>query len=80
MIYLSNVIYTIIERNFNIGKILEMELSFKTSELNGILLSVADRDGFPALSLELKEGNVSFNSIFGYFRGSFDFSVVFYKN
>lgn len=33
-------------------------MGFKTSELNGILLSVAERDGFPALSLELMDGNV----------------------
>lgn len=35
-------------------------MKFKTSELNGILLSVSDKVGFPALSLEINNGNVSF--------------------
>lgn len=39
---------------------MEIELEVRTSEMNGILMSVADQiNGFPALSLEISNGNVS---------------------
>lgn len=50
-----------IERNFDIGKLLEFKLDFKTSELNGVLLSVTESSGSPSFSLELQNGNVSKN-------------------
>ena len=37
---------------------LEFHLEFRTSELNGILLSVSESVGYPALSLELNNGRV----------------------
>lgn len=43
---------------FNVGKYLEFEIEFRTSEMNGILLSVAESHGYPALSLELYMGKV----------------------
>jgi laminin, alpha 1/2 len=52
-------IFRFTERNFNFGKYLELELEFRTSDLNGILVSIAEPVGFPALSLELNNGNVS---------------------
>jgi len=42
-----------------VGKYLDLETEFRTSELSGVLLSVSDPNGFPALSLELHNGNVS---------------------
>lgn len=33
-------------------------MEFRTSELSGILLSISEPTGFPALSLELFNGNV----------------------
>lgn len=37
---------------------MEFEIEFRTSELNGILLSVSEPNGYPALSLELYMGKV----------------------
>lgn len=42
------------------GKYLELEFEFRTSELNGVLLSVSEPNGFPALSIELFGGKVSY--------------------
>lgn len=47
------------ERIFHVGKYLELQFEFKTSELNGVLLSVAEPVGFPALSIEMHNGRVS---------------------
>lgn len=46
------------ERIFHVGKYLELQFEFKTSELNGVLLSVAEPVGFPALSIEMHNGKV----------------------
>lgn len=53
----------LVERNFDIGKLLEFKLDFKTSELNGVLLSVTESAGTPSFSLELQNGNVSYFSL-----------------
>lgn len=48
------------ERNFNVGKFMDVDLELRTSEVNGVLMSVADPiNGFPAFSLEISNGNVS---------------------
>ncbi|EAL39720.3 AGAP007849-PA, partial [Anopheles gambiae str. PEST] len=58
--YFPGDAYAIYKRNFNVGKFVEIELEVRTSEMNGILMSVADQiNGFPALSLEISNGNVS---------------------
>lgn len=50
----------IVERNFNVGKFMDVDLELRTSEVNGILMSVAEPiNGFPAFSLEISNGNVS---------------------
>lgn len=41
------------------GSLIEFELEFRTSELNGIILSVSEPEGYPALSLELLDGKVN---------------------
>lgn len=46
------------------GKYLELEFQFRTSELNGVLLSVSEPNGFPALSIELFDGRVSISNMF----------------
>ncbi|XP_055907050.1 laminin subunit alpha-2 isoform X2 [Eupeodes corollae] len=56
--YFPGDAYAIYKKNFHVGKYLELELEFRTSELNGILLSVSEPNGFPALSLEIHTGNV----------------------
>lgn len=48
------------ERKFHVGKHLELQFEFRTSELNGVLLSVSEQNGFPALSIELFGGKVRF--------------------
>ncbi|XP_063707858.1 laminin subunit alpha-1-like [Culicoides brevitarsis] len=63
--YFPGDAYGIYKRNFNVGRVLELQLEYKTSELNGILLSVSDRDGFPALSLEMNNGNIVFSTDMG---------------
>ncbi|XP_040165290.1 laminin subunit alpha-1 isoform X1 [Anopheles arabiensis] len=57
--YFPGDAYAIYKRNFNVGKFVEIELEVRTSEMNGILMSVADQiNGFPALSLEISNGNI----------------------
>ncbi|XP_052864377.1 LOW QUALITY PROTEIN: laminin subunit alpha-1-like [Anopheles cruzii] len=57
--YFPGDAYAIYKRNFNVGKFVEIELEVRTSETNGILMSVADQiNGFPALSLEISNGNI----------------------
>lgn len=52
--------FSLSERIFHVGKYLELQFEFKTSELNGVLLSVAEPVGFPALSIEMHNGKVSY--------------------
>ncbi|XP_033151119.1 laminin subunit alpha-1 isoform X1 [Drosophila mauritiana] len=59
--YFPGDAYAIYKKNFNVGKYLDLETEFRTSELSGILLSVSDPNGFPALSLELHNGNIIFS-------------------
>jgi hypothetical protein len=37
---------------------LELQLEFRTSENTGVLLSVSEPNGYPALSLEINDGKV----------------------
>lgn len=45
---------------FHVGSMFELELEFRTSELNGVLLSVSEPPGYPALSLEILDGQVNY--------------------
>ncbi|XP_055540243.1 laminin subunit alpha-1 isoform X2 [Wyeomyia smithii] len=57
--YFPGDAYAIYKRNFNVGKFMDVDLELRTSEVNGILMSVADStNGFPAFSLEISNGNV----------------------
>ncbi|XP_068083310.1 laminin subunit alpha-1 [Anabrus simplex] len=56
--YFSGDAYAIYENEFQISDLQEFELQFRTSELSGILLSVSESSGAPALSLELNDGKV----------------------
>lgn len=48
------------EKEFTVGKHLEIEMEFKTSELSGILLSTAEPPlGSPSLSIEVYNGKVN---------------------
>lgn len=44
--------------SYYIGRSLDFEAEFRTSELNGILMSISEPQGYPALSLELTRGKV----------------------
>ncbi|TMW53859.1 hypothetical protein DOY81_001030 [Sarcophaga bullata] len=57
--------YAVYKRNFHVGKYLELEMEFRTSELSGILLSITEPTGFPALSLEIFNGNIVFSCDLG---------------
>lgn len=46
------------ENDFRINKILELNFEFRTTEQNGILLSIAAESSTPALSIELQAGAV----------------------
>lgn len=46
------------ERIFHVGKYLELRFEFRTSEMQGMILSVAEPVGFPAISIELHKGKV----------------------
>lgn len=54
----SRTIPLVSERNFQVGKYLELRFEFRTSEVNGVILSVAEPNGFPAISIELHKGKV----------------------
>ncbi|EAT47381.1 AAEL001477-PA [Aedes aegypti] len=57
--YFPGDAYAIYKRNFNVGKFMDVDLELRTSEVNGILMSVAEPiNGFPAFSLEISNGNV----------------------
>ena len=47
------------EEKFHVGALLELQLEFRTSENTGVLLSVSEPEGYPALSLELNDGKVT---------------------
>lgn len=49
-----------IERIFQVGKYLELRFEFRTSEMQGVILSVAEPVGFPAISIELHKGKVTY--------------------
>lgn len=51
-----------LERSFQVGKYLELRFEFRTSEVNGVILSVAEPVGFPAISIELHKGKVRLNT------------------
>ncbi|XP_042207400.1 laminin subunit alpha-2-like [Homarus americanus] len=55
--YFPGDAYAIYSDDFNVGSLLELRLEFRTWELNGIILSVADPRG-TSLSLELVNGAV----------------------
>ncbi|KAK7085775.1 Laminin subunit alpha-2 [Halocaridina rubra] len=55
--YFPGDAFAIYSNNFNVGPLLEMRLEFRTWELNGIILTVADPKG-PSLSLEMVNGAV----------------------
>ena len=38
----------------------DIQLEFRTTELNGVLLSVSERKGSPSLSLSIEDGTVIF--------------------
>lgn len=50
--------YLFLERNFELGAVLELQLEFRTSELSGVLLSITAPGNSPSLSLELNNGKV----------------------
>ncbi|XP_046676227.1 laminin subunit alpha-1 isoform X3 [Homalodisca vitripennis] len=56
--YFPGDAYATYKTNFEVGGLLELELEFRTSEMSGILLSVAEPQGYPAISLELENGKV----------------------
>ncbi|XP_065339678.1 laminin subunit alpha lam-3 [Cloeon dipterum] len=50
--------FAVYQNTFHVGSMFELELEFRTSELNGVLLSVSEPHGYPALSLEILDGQV----------------------
>ncbi|KAE8744313.1 hypothetical protein FOCC_FOCC009036 [Frankliniella occidentalis] len=46
------------ENKFVVGDLLHVELEFRTSELSGVLLSISEPRGYPAMSLELNNGKI----------------------
>ena len=45
--------------DFRLGATADIQLEFRTTELNGVLLSVSERKGSPSLSLSIDDGTVS---------------------
>ncbi|XP_060666589.1 laminin subunit alpha lam-3 isoform X2 [Drosophila nasuta] len=63
--YFPGDAYAIYTKNFHVAKYLELEMEFRTSELSGILLSVSEPSGSPALSMEISMGNIIFSCDLG---------------
>jgi laminin alpha 1/2 len=57
--WLLGVLFLIPEEKFHVGSQLELQLEFRTSENTGVILSVSEPNGYPALSLEINDGKVS---------------------
>ncbi|KAL1491007.1 hypothetical protein ABEB36_011669 [Hypothenemus hampei] len=56
--YFAGDAYAIYKEGFRINKILELSFEFRTSELNGIFLTISNENNYPALSVELQSGAV----------------------
>ncbi|KDR22194.1 Laminin subunit alpha-1, partial [Zootermopsis nevadensis] len=56
--YFPGDAYAVYEEKFHVGSQLELQLEFRTSENTGVLLSVSEPNGYPALSLEINDGKV----------------------
>ncbi|XP_030761277.1 laminin subunit alpha-1-like [Sitophilus oryzae] len=56
--YFGGDAYAIYKRGFRIDKQLELNFEFRTTELNGILLTISEADDYPALYVELHDGSV----------------------
>lgn len=56
---------------------IELELEFRTSEMNGVFLSVSEPQGYPALSLELQNGKV-FTDVYSFISNSIYGSITPY--
>jgi hypothetical protein len=56
--WILRIIFLISEEKFHVGSQLELQLEFRTSENTGVLLSVSEPEGYPALSLEINDGKV----------------------
>ncbi|PSN29691.1 hypothetical protein C0J52_27895, partial [Blattella germanica] len=54
--YFPGDAYAVYKEKFHVGSLLELQLEFRTSENTGVLLSVSEPEGYPALSLELNNG------------------------
>jgi len=57
-VWIFRIIFIISEEKFHVGSQLELQLEFRTSENTGVLLSVSEPAGYPALSLEINDGKV----------------------
>uniref|UniRef100_T1J8M8 Uncharacterized protein n=1 Tax=Strigamia maritima TaxID=126957 RepID=T1J8M8_STRMM len=57
--YFAGDAYAIYSAQYSVGKSVEIELDFKTTRLSGILLSISENKGSPALALEIEDGNVT---------------------
>ncbi|XP_063216579.1 laminin subunit alpha-1 [Bacillus rossius redtenbacheri] len=56
--YFPGDAYAIYKNKFLVGAQLELQLEFRTTELSGVLLSVSEPRGYPALSLEINSGKI----------------------
>nr|XP_018899369.1 PREDICTED: laminin subunit alpha-1 [Bemisia tabaci] len=56
--YFPGDAFAIYENEFDVGSLIELEIEFRTSEMNGIILSVSQPEGYPALSLQFINGKV----------------------
>ena len=63
----SFLFFFFLENDFSIGSVLEFALEFRTWELNGILMSVADTSTGTSLALELVNGGVSYTTFLSSF-------------
>lgn len=59
----SFVVFSFSERIFQVGKYLELRFEFRTSEMQGVILSVTEPVNFPAISIELHKGKVMCHNI-----------------
>ncbi|XP_064625468.1 laminin subunit alpha-1-like [Lineus longissimus] len=60
--YFSSGAYGIVEKNYFVGQEYNVRLDFRTNRLNGVLLSISNPEGFPALAIEVIDGRVKYTA------------------
>ena len=65
--YFPGDAYAVYSSDFRVGPMADIQLEFRTTELNGVLLSVSEKKGSASLSLYIDDGSVTTSTISSYY-------------